>query len=118
LPTGLNRWEQHLDISASHPVPGAELDELKRLALARAESYETVETFNAQVLQKNTMLYGTHYALGDIVTVKDSEWGISMHTRLTEMQIEATKDGLVHTATFGTAPISFIERLRRQIRGG
>jgi len=118
LPAGLDRWEQHFDISASHPVPGAELDELKRLTLARSETYQTVKTFKAQALQKDTMRYGINYNLGDIVTVKDRDWGISMHPRLTEMHLESKDDGEIYTATFGTAPINFIERLRRQIRGG
>jgi len=117
LPSGIYRWEQHMDISASHPVPGAELDELKRLALARAESYQTVKSFQSRILQKGK-LYGIDYRLGDIVTVQNREWGISMHTRLTDMQVEGTENELTHTATFGVAPINFIDRLRRSIRGG
>lgn len=117
LPAGIRRWEQHMDISASHPVPGAELDELRRLALLRAETYQTVETFEARILQTDKV-YGVDYKLGDIVTAQNREYGISMHTRLTEMQIEGTPDSVIHTATFGSAPINPIERLRRQIRGG
>jgi len=117
LPSGLYRWEQHMDISATHPTPGAELDELKRLALLRGESYKTVESFSTQVLQK-TKLYGVDYNLGDTVTVKNSEWGISMHTQLTEMHINSTESGVTHSAVFGAAPINAIQRLRRQIRGG
>jgi len=117
LPGGIYRWEQHLDISASHPVPGAELDELRRLALARAESYVTVQSLKAQVVD-SPYRYGVDYFLGDIVTVRCRGWGVEMHTRLTEMKIDASAGGVTHTATFGDAPIYFIDRLRRQIRGG
>ena len=117
LPTGIHRWEQHLDISASHPTAGAELDELVRLALARAESYVSVETFQAQIL--NTPLsYGVDYFIGDIVTVQNREWGITMNTRLTSMTIEASNSGIAHNATFGDAAVNIFERLKREIRGG
>jgi len=117
LPAGIYRWEQCLDISATHPEPGRELDELKRLALARAESYTTVESMTAQILNA-PQKYGVDYNLGDIVTIQNRSWGAQMHARITEMAIDASENGVTHTATFGRAPINFIDRLRRQIRGG
>ena len=117
LPSGIYRFEQHMDISATHPVPGAELNELRRLAIIRAEGYKTEESFSCQILQK-PFRYGVDYHLGDILTVNNREWGISMHARLIEMQITETDESITHNATFGVAPINFIERLRRQIRGG
>jgi len=117
LPNGIHRWEQHLDISASHPVPGKELDELRRLAAARAESYAPVSSFDAEILD-TTLKYGVDYRLGDIVTVRHRGWGLAMNTRLTEMETVAADGGVALSATFGDAPLNFISRLRRQIKGG
>ena len=117
LPSGIYRWEQHLDISATHPTPGQEYDELKRLALIRAQSYTTVEAFSAVVLDTQQK-YGVDYSVGDIVTVQNREWGVTMNTRLTAMATNASDGSVTRTATFGTAPVNFIARLRRQIRGG
>ena len=117
LAAGIYRWEQHLDISASHPTPGQELTELRRLALARADSYKTVNAFSAQVMDAHQH-YGVDYFLGDTVTVQNRGWGLSMDTRITEMATEADGGGITRTATFGDAPINFADRLRRQIRGG
>ena len=117
LPSGLRRWEQHLDISASHPIAGQEFNELQRLTLIQAQSYETVNSFSAVILDTRKK-YGVDYHLGDIVTVINREWGVSTHTRITAVDIDASDSGVKYTATFGDAPINFIERLRRQIRGG
>ena len=117
LPSGIRRWERHMDISATHPTPGQELTELTRLARMQAGSYETAELFTASILNMPKK-YREDYFLGDIVTVQNHEWGVSMHARLTEMSIEASDGGVKHTATFGEAPLNFIGRLRRQIKGG
>lgn len=117
LPSGMYRWEQHLDISATHPEPGRELDELKRLAMVRAESYVTVESFTAEILNA-PKVYGVDYKLGDIVTVQNRNWQITQNVRLVSMTVDASSSGITYTATFGDAPINFVARLRRQIRGG
>lgn len=117
LPSGICRWEQHLDISASHPTPGQEYDELKRLALIRAESYRTVEALSAEVLD-TLYEYGRDYALGDIVTVQNRGWGVSIDARITSRTVNATAGGVTRSVTFGDAPVNPLARLRRQIRGG
>ena len=116
-PSGIHRWEQQLDIGAAHPDPGRELEELKRLALARAESYETANTLTVEVIDA-AQRYGVDYNLGDIVTVENREWGLSMDTQLTAMAVDGSEGGAKHTATFGNAPVNVINRLKRAIRGG
>ena len=117
LPSGIGRWEQHLDISASHPTPGQEYDELKRLAMIRAESYRTVEALSANVLETQDE-YGKDFFLGDIVTVQNRAWGVSLNARVTAMTLSASAGNVTRTVTFGDAPVNPIARLRRQIRGG
>ena len=117
IPSGLRRWEQFLDISAPEPEPGSELEELTQLAVVRAQSYVTAEFLSAVVLD-HPKKYGVDYALGDIVTVQNRAWGVSMDTRVTAMTLNASAGSVTRTVTFGDAPVNPIARLRRQIRGG
>lgn len=114
---GLQRREQHLDISADTPAVGSEYDELKRYALIEAENYLPAESFEC-VIMDNRWRYGIDYTLGDIVTVQNAAWGITMHTQLISMVTEHSESGITHTATFGKAPLTVFGRLRRQIRQG
>lgn len=114
---GLQRHEQHLDVSADTPTAGSEYDELRRYALIEAENYCPAESFEC-VIMDNRWRYGVDYALGDIVTVQNAAWGVTMHTQLVSMVTELSESGITHTATFGKAPLTVFGRLRRQIRQG
>lgn len=116
-PVGICRREQHLSISADTPVEGDEYNELKRLALIEAESYRPAESFTCE-LGQGPYIYRKDYAVGDLVTVRNQEWGVTMDARLTEMQTNYNSNGISYTATFGTAPLNVVGRLKRQIQRG
>ena len=97
------------------PEAGTEYDELKRQAMIAAEQYKAAESFTCE-LRDDRYVYGRDYRLGDLVTCCSQDWGVEMHTRLTEMQTVWSSAGIQRTATFGTAPLTVFGRLRRQIR--
>lgn len=116
-PVGIRRREKHLDVSADTPVAGDEYNELKRLALIEAEAFRSAESFTCE-LAEGPYVYRTDYRVGDLVTVRNKEWGVTMNARLTEMETEYGSGGVRHTATFGTAPLNVFGRLKRQIAKG
>lgn len=116
-PVGIYRREKHLELSADTPMAGDEYNELRRLALIEAEGFRPAESFTCQV-SEGPYLYRQDYRVGDLVTVQNKDWGISMDARLTEMQTEYSGSGIRHTATFGTAPLNVMGRLKRQIAKG
>ena len=63
-------------------------------------------------------IYREHFRLGDLVTVRNCRWGVTMDARVTEMKTEYSSSGIRHTVTLGTAPLTVFGRLRRQIKGG
>ena len=115
-PVGIRRREQHLSLSADTPVAGEEYHELERLALIEAEQYRPAESMVCEV-GEGPYVYRRDYSLGDLVTVRNRAWGVTMDARLTEMQTEYSGGGVRHTATFGTAPLNVFGRLRRQLKG-
>lgn len=112
---GIRRRETHLSVSVDTPEAGTEYDELKRQAMIAAEQYKAAESFTCE-LRDDRYVYGRDYRLGDLVTCCSQDWGVEMHTRLTEMQTVWSSAGIQRTATFGTAPLTIFGRLRRQIR--
>lgn len=116
-PRGIWRREQHLSISVSTPAAGSEYDELRRQALIRAEEYRAAESFSCSLAQA-PLEYGADWHLGDLVTVRNSGWGVSMDARVTEARRSWSSAGLSISATFGTAPLNVFGKLRRQIREG
>ncbi len=114
---GIRRREMHLTVSAETPVAGEEYNELKRLALIQAEQYRPAESYTCEIAE-GPYRYRQDYQVGDLVTVRHRRWGVTMDTRLTEMQTEYSSSGIRHTATFGTAPLTVFGRLRRQLQKG
>ena len=114
---GLARREQHLSISADTPTAGGEYDELRRYALIEAERYRPARSFACDILDGRAR-YGVDYFLGDMVSVKNADWGVCMTARLVSMTTSYTEQGVGRTATFGTPALNVFGRLRRQIRQG
>lgn len=116
-PAGIRRREVHLTVSVNAPAAGEEYDELKRSALIEAEKYRPAESFTVE-LGPGPYVYREDFSLGDRVTVRNQDWGITMDARLTEMETRCSVEGASLTATFGTAPLNVFGQLRRQIKTG
>lgn len=116
-PVGIRRREKHLTLSADTPVAGDEYNELRRLALIEAEQFRPAESFTCSIAE-GPYIYRKDYQVGDIVTVRNTAWGVFMDARLTEMRTEYAASGVSHTATFGAAPLNVVGRLKRQIAKG
>lgn len=116
-PVGIRRREKHLDLSADTPVAGEEYNELRRKALIEAEGFKPAESFSCEIAP-GPLVYRTDYSLGDLVSVVNRPWGVTMHTRLTELRTAYSAAGITRTATFGTAALEVIGRLKRQMSKG
>ena len=117
-PVGIRRREVHLELSVDTPTAGDEYNELKRLALIEAENYRPAESFTCEIPPGGRYQYRKDFKVGDLVTVRNMAWGVTMDTRLTEMETQYSASGITLTATFGKAPLTVFGRLRRQINKG
>jgi len=116
-PVGIRRREKHLSISVDTPVAGDEYNEMKRLVLIQAEDYRAAESFTCEIPSGGRYKYREDYRVGDIVTVRNGRLGVSMDTRITEMEMQWGSNGLTMSATFGKAPLNVFGQLKRQIKG-
>ena len=115
--TGIHRREVHLSVSADTPVAGDEYNEMKRLVMIQAEDYRPAESFTCEIPPGGRYEYRRDFNLGDIVTVRNTRWGVSMNTRITEVETQWGENGKTMTATFGKAPLNIFGQLKRQIKG-
>lgn len=117
-PVGIRRREVHMELSVDTPTAGDEYNELKRLALIEAENYRPAESFTCEIPPGGRYQYRKDFKVGDLVTVRNMAWGVTMDTRLTEMETQYSASDITLTATFGKAPLTVFGRLRRQINKG
>jgi hypothetical protein len=114
-PTGIDRFEKSLTVSMSNVPVGEEYTEMRRQALIQARQYERLISFTAEISQSR-MQYGIDFALGDMVTVRRPQWGVTMDTRIISITREWNSSGYSVKATFGTSVPNIIKRLQRSIK--
>ena len=114
-PQGIFRRETHMELNAEHPTPGQEYDELKRLALISATNYEAQLSFRAEV-NFATLQYARDYFLGDKVTVRRRDWGVTLDSEVTSVTASLAAGNISYTATFGTERPDFARAIRRASR--
>ena len=78
---GLSRRETFIDCSQADDIT-----EVKNVGKQKLEEYKIVETFEAQVIPYGAFIYGQDWDLGDIVTVQDKKWGVTLNSRVTEIK--------------------------------
>lgn len=79
--TGLNRREVFLDCSSAENA--AQLIEIGEQKLSEAKPNVT---YNGMILNTNSFLYEKDWDLGDIVTLQNQNWNLTMDSRITEVK--------------------------------
>ncbi|OAB31746.1 hypothetical protein PMSD_18345 [Paenibacillus macquariensis subsp. defensor] len=78
--SGLNRRETFLDCSSA--MDAIELVDLGKQKLAEQKQ---IVTYNGKILDTGSFIYERDWDLGDIVTLQNKKWGVTMDSRITEV---------------------------------
>lgn len=132
---GLNRHELFVDArdveeevtpeddddpeTSNDPVPRPEQDIINDLLTRGTQQlaeYEQEEFMEGQALQKSPFVYKRDYDLGDVVTVKNDDWGIMMDARITVIRESYSSGGKEIELTFNESRPTFIKVVKRSIR--
>ena len=63
-----------------------------------------IESLEARVLLNSSFVYCTDWDLGDIVTVRNKDWGVTMDSRITEVkEIYEATTGFALEVAFGNS---------------
>lgn len=99
-PTGLARYEFFQD-ARDASTNGGEIDETTYYNQLRGEALESITTFTsafAGEVDFANIKYGVDINIGDICTIKNTRWGLSINTRLVEV-IESVSESGAYTIT-------------------
>lgn len=78
--------------------------------------HQEVKTFESEVNTRGNNVYKVDYDLGDIVTVTDKKWGITLDTRITEIE-EVYEEGKTEVnPTFGNVIPTIIDKMKRMVK--
>lgn len=75
-----------------------------------------IKTFQSEVNTNGNNIYKVDYDFGDIVTVADKKWGLTIDTRITEVE-EIYEDGTVNiNPTFENVISTLIDKIKRMVK--
>lgn len=101
------------------PLPRPEqevIDDLLARGTQQLAEYGQEEFLEGQVLQRSPFVYQRDYQLGDVVTVRNEDWGISMDARITVVRQSYSDAGKEVELTFGESRPTLIEVMKRTVR--
>lgn len=76
-----------------------------------AESVKVTEEF------ASSFVYEVDYDLGDIVTIQNKDWGVTLDARITEIKEIYEPDGFKLEATFGNSRPTLISKIKQELSG-
>lgn len=124
--TGMDRYELFVDArdiqetkdvdGVETPIPEAEIiASLTERGLQKLAEYSREEYLSAQILTQSPFIYEVDYDLGDVVTVKNDDWGIGMDARITEItEIYEAGRPIQIEATFGIGRPTFADVIKKE----
>lgn len=79
---------------------------------AKLYDHKRVLSFQSEVLLNGPFKYEEDWDLGDVVTVKNKDWGVSIDTRITEITEIYEADGFKLNVVFGNSLPTLTEKIK------
>ena len=114
-PSGLDRVEEHINVSVNTPIAGDEYNEMRRQAVHDMQNYGEVNTLNATVNFTRLKL-NRDYHVGDFVTVQNNDFGIEADIQITAVEVSENGNGRTETVTLGTDKKGYIRQILTEIK--
>lgn len=89
------------------------INELTNRGQEELSKMEQEEYLEGQILTKSPFKYEDDYDLGDIVTVQNKDWNVTMDARITELKEIYEPSGFQIEAIFGNDRPTLIDKLQR-----
>lgn len=77
--------------------------------------FQPIETFVKKERISSTFMYEEDYDLGDIVTIQNKGWRVTMDARITEIKEIYEPSGFQLEATFGNSRPTLIEKIKQHL---
>lgn len=97
-------------------TPSEYTEALEKRGSQKLSDYKIIETFESEVDMYSQFIYGTDYALGDKVSSRNDEIGISLHTRVISTTIKCDGTGKKLNIDFGTTIPDLAEKIMKKVK--
>lgn len=125
--SGLDRYETALDSNSSSEVDNADntktymsqsdfMNVLANDGNTELAQYVETSSFESTINSNSNLTYKKDFDLGDIVTCISRKWGITVNTRVTEVQEVYEEKGLELNITFGDALPTLLDKIKQKVR--
>lgn len=125
--TGLDRIELFVDArdlqstktvnDEDVPIPISEYREmLEDRGRSKLSEYKEIKTFNSKINLNSNLEYGSDFNLGDIVTCTSKKWGVTIDTRITEVEEIYESTGKQVNVVFGNNIPTLIDKIKQVVR--
>lgn len=91
-------------------------DMLKNRGYKKLSETKKIEVFNSRVDLDSNLEYKKDFDLGDIVTFTSKEWGITIDTRVAEIEEVYEEEGKSVFIVFGDEMPDIIDKIKREVR--
>lgn len=108
---GLNRHEVFIDARDLEDE-----NNLPARGLQKLQEFLTEHYLEGQILTKSPFKYEVNYDLGDIVTIQNKDWGVTMDARITEIKEIYETSGFHLEATFGNNRPTLIQKIKQELQ--
>lgn len=121
--TGLTRHEVFIDArdveekdENDQPLPEAVIiNTLTERGQQKLHEFLQEEYLEGQILTKSPFTYEEDYDLGDIVTIQNKSWGVTMDARITEVKEIFETSGYKVEATFGNNRPTLMKKIKQEL---
>lgn len=108
--TGIDRHETFIDARDLTTE-----DELKKRAAQKLLEMVNTKTFEGSILDYTTFKFQEDFDLGDIVTIQNKDWGVTMDARIIEAQEVYEESGFNLELTFGNNFPTLIDKIKQNL---
>lgn len=123
---GLDRYEMFVDArdlqstktvnEEEIPIPIQEYRKmLEDRGVSKLSEHKEIETFDNKVNLNSNLVYKEDFDLGDVVTCTSKKWGITIDTRITEIEEVYEESGKQINVVFGNEIPTLIDKIRQVI---
>lgn len=88
---------------------------LRERGLQKLQEHEQEVYLEGQVLRKSRLTYETDYDLGDIVTLQNKNWNVTLDARITEVKEIYEPSGFDLEVTFNNSRPTLISKIKQEI---
>lgn len=110
--------EEETDDDPPQPIPISQIEErLRNRGKQKLTEHEQEIYMEGQALSKSRLVYEVDYNLGDVVTLQNKGWGVTMDARITEVKEIYEVGGKKVELTFNNNRPTLIDKIKQQLSG-